>query len=263
MLENTLWQGINSSFYPIPLTGWRSLSLSTKWLSLSSLSSLLSSHPPHQGMSQRIWHLGGERRGEERRGEHRRGEERRGEERRGEERRGAGGEQWREKEDKLREELGWGWRGQFETTWLISCRNVRRCILGLDSSMDITLKIKLIKAQMARESWLLCSVQYPLQYGSKLQCLQHHRPGAGVLFASQQYHARWSRNYILHKPLNKPSTNPKIVQSLLNISGTRQLGGGNKRLLSFSVAIQKQTHTCTHTHWCRWPIERKPPFSVL
>ena len=83
MLENTLWQGINSSFYPIPLTGWRSLSLSAKWLSLSSLSSLLSSHPPHQGMSQRIWHLGGERRGK-------------------------GGEQWREKGDKLREELGGG-----------------------------------------------------------------------------------------------------------------------------------------------------------
>ena len=33
MVENTLWQGINSSFYPIPLTGWRSHSLSAKWLS--------------------------------------------------------------------------------------------------------------------------------------------------------------------------------------------------------------------------------------
>lgn len=31
---------------------------------LSSLSSLLSSHPPHQGVSQRIWHLRGERGGE-------------------------------------------------------------------------------------------------------------------------------------------------------------------------------------------------------
>lgn len=31
--EKTLWQGINSSFYPIPLTGWRSLSLSAEWLS--------------------------------------------------------------------------------------------------------------------------------------------------------------------------------------------------------------------------------------
>lgn len=33
MLENTLWQGINSGFHPIPLIGWRSLSLSAKWLS--------------------------------------------------------------------------------------------------------------------------------------------------------------------------------------------------------------------------------------
>lgn len=32
MVENTLWQGINSSFYPILLTGWRSLPLSAKWL---------------------------------------------------------------------------------------------------------------------------------------------------------------------------------------------------------------------------------------
>lgn len=70
----------------------------------------------------------------------------------------------------------------------------------------------------------------------------------GVLFCTQRYHTRRAETP-LHKLLNKLSTNPKIVQSLLNISGTRQLrgGGGDKKLLSFLVATQKQTQTHAHT----------------
>lgn len=60
MPENTLWQGINFQLLSHP-SYWMKVTVSIcKMTLLSSLSSLLSSHPPHQGMSQRIWHLGGE-----------------------------------------------------------------------------------------------------------------------------------------------------------------------------------------------------------
>lgn len=60
MPENTLWQGINFQLLSHP-SYWMKVTVSIcKMTLLSSLSSLLYSHPPHQGMSQRIWHLGGE-----------------------------------------------------------------------------------------------------------------------------------------------------------------------------------------------------------
>lgn len=71
-------------------------------------------------------------------------------------------------------------------------------------------------------------------------------------------HIGQKQNYILHKLHNKLSTNPKIVQSLLNISGIRQLKG-DKKLLSFLVANTK-THTLMqmanwkknlHLEYCR------------
>lgn len=100
MLRNTLWQGINSSFYPIPLIRWRSLSLTAKWLSSLLFHPCFPSHPPHWGMSQRIWHLGGE-----------------------------GGEQYRR-------ETNWERNGAEMKTaggksWSISQRNLRRCGLAL------------------------------------------------------------------------------------------------------------------------------------
>lgn len=104
MLENTLWQGINSSFYPIPLTGWRSLSLSTKWLS-----SLLF-HPRFPPiLHTRAWVRESDT-----------SEERE--------------ENSRKRRETNSERRGWEWGGVKtvgEMSWSISERNLRRCNLAL------------------------------------------------------------------------------------------------------------------------------------
>lgn len=48
----------------------------------------------------------------------------------------------------------------------------------------------------------------------------------GILTPNTTMCGGLKHNRLLHKLQNKRSTNPKIVQSLLNISGTQQLRGG-------------------------------------
>lgn len=112
---------------------WMKVTVSIcKMTSLSSLSSLLSSHPPHQGMSQRIWHLGGE-----------------------------GGEQYRGRRETKWERKGQRW-SQLER-WVD--RYLREtwedvawpCFLDVQDTV-LKMAIELIKAQMVQEFSLYCTV---------------------------------------------------------------------------------------------------------
>lgn len=71
-----------------------------------------------------------------------------------------------------------------------------------------------------------------------------------LIWYTMVYHTHWAETP-LHKLLNKLSTNPKIVQSLINISGTLQLGwgwGGGVQCFSPSWTQYKNRHTYIRTH---------------
>lgn len=209
MLENTLWQGINLSFYPIPLTGWRSLSLSAKWL----CSPLF--HPCFPPI---LHHHGHESENLTPR--------------------------WRggrtaERDGGRTEEKRWGTVG--EMSWSISQRNLRRSGLSFASFPPDTPSLKKEGSHIKQEG--------RGEVAEWHQCAQVRRAARYVIWYNSN--GRVEPETPLHKPLNKLSTNPKIVQSLLNISGTQQLrggwwrrGGGDKKAsLSSLVALRKTRHT--------------------